>query len=75
MTRLPDVDDDDVDDVEGAEAVEFAVEDRVSEAAMDDDCAAAKPTRAETMRELEKYMAAVLVRRESDRCIISMRLL
>lgn len=74
MTRLPDVDDDEVDDIEGADAVEFAVEDIVSEAAMDEDCAAAKPTRAVTMKELEKYMVSVFVPRESCRCIISIRL-
>lgn len=64
VTRLPDVDDDDVDDVEGADDVEFAVEERVSEAAMEEeDCAAAKPTRADTMKELEKYIVAVFFRR------------
>ena len=60
VTRLPDVDDDPVEDVKGADDVEFAVDDRVSEDAMDEDCAAAKPTRTDTMKELEKYMVAVL---------------
>lgn len=53
-----------VDDVVGADSVEFAVEDRVSEAAMDcetEDCAVAKPTRAETMSDFEKYMVATCV--------------
>jgi hypothetical protein len=63
VTRLPDVDDDPVEDVEGADDVELTVEDRVSEAAMDEDCAAAKPTRADTMKELEKYIVAVFVLR------------
>lgn len=79
VTRLPDIDDDDVVEVEGADAVEFAVEARVSEAAMDcddaDDCAAAKPTKADTMKDFEKYMAVVFVRGESTGCITSMRLM
>lgn len=75
VIRLPDIDDDDVDEVEGADAVEFAVEARVSEAAMDcEDCAAARPTRADTMKDFEKYMAAVFVR-ESTPYITSMRLM
>lgn len=55
-----------VDDVVGADAVEFAVEERVSEAAMDceddEDCAVAKPTRAVMMTDFEKYMATVCIR-------------
>lgn len=78
MTRLPDIDDDDdVDEVEGADDVELAVEARVSEAAMDcedaEDCAATMPPRAVMMKDLEKYMAAVFVRRVSIRRISSMR--
>lgn len=75
VMRLPVIDDDDVDEVEGADAVEFAVEARVSEAAMvcedAEDCAAAMPTRAETMKDLEKCMTAVFVRRVSMRRIRS----
>ena len=78
VTRLPVISDDDGDELEGADSVELAIEDGVSEAAMDcvdaDDCAAAKPTRAVTMKDFEKYMAAVFVR-ESTRCITSMRLM
>ncbi len=52
-----------VDDVEGADAVEFAVELRVSEAAIDcddtADCAAAKLTKADTRKVFEKYMMAM----------------
>lgn len=53
----------DVDDVAAADAVDDAVEASVSEAKMDcddaEDCAAAKPTRADTMKGFEKYMAVI----------------
>jgi hypothetical protein len=56
----PAPDDADIDDVAAADAVDDAVDDRVSEAEIDcedaDDCAAAKPTRADTMKAFEKCM-------------------
>jgi hypothetical protein len=75
VTRLPvepvaaDVEPDAVD-------VEFVVEVLVSDAAMDaddtEDWAAAKPTRAEMMKDFEKYMVAMCIR-EGRRWIINMR--
>jgi hypothetical protein len=58
----PAPDDVDVDDVAAADAVDDAVEANDSETGIDcveaddDDCAAAKPTRADTMKDFEKYM-------------------
>lgn len=53
---------DDVDDVVGADAVEFALEAKVSEAAMDcvdaEDCAVARLASAATMNDFERYMLA-----------------
>jgi hypothetical protein len=69
---IPEPDGVDVDDAPAADAVEDAVEARDSEALMDcDDCAAAKPTRADTMRDLEKYMVAKCVGKALVRRITS----
>lgn len=63
LSPAPDIAD--VGDVATVDDVEDAVEASVSEAEIDcddsDDCAATKPTKAETMKDFEKYMMAICV--------------